>query len=113
MELLKQMECKSHGHSYYTRQYHSRKLYVSDLQRNTGKTCDKDNRCHDQVFRLSVVYLRIYKDADTRTFQSYRRSRNEIPPITGPGIVCISAESFPTNEQMMESTAAPPITRTL
>ena len=39
-------------------------------------------------------------------------SRNEIPPMTGPGIVWIRAASGPTNEQMMLSTAAPPITRT-
>ena len=32
-------------------------------------------------------------------------SRNEIPPMTGPGIVWISAASGPTNEQMMLSTA--------
>ncbi len=39
-------------------------------------------------------------------------SRNEMPPMTGPGMVWMSAASGPTNEQMMESTAAPPITRT-
>ena len=40
-------------------------------------------------------------------------SRKEIPPITGPGMVLISAASFPRKEQQMDSTAAPPITCTL
>jgi hypothetical protein len=40
-------------------------------------------------------------------------SRKEMPPITGPGTVWISMDSFPTTEQRMESTAAPAITRTL
>ena len=39
--------------------------------------------------------------------------RNEIPPITGPGIVWIIIDNFPTNEQIIDRTAAPPITRTL
>ena len=39
--------------------------------------------------------------------------RNEIPPITGPGIVWIIIDNFPTNEQIIDRTAAPLITRTL
>ena len=33
-----------------------------------------------------------------------------MPPMTGPGIVWIKVESFPTKEQIMERTAAPAIT---
>ena len=39
--------------------------------------------------------------------------RNEIPPITGPGIVWIIIDNFPTNEHIIDNIAAPPITRTL
>ena len=39
-------------------------------------------------------------------------SRKEMPPMTGPGMVWMRAASGPTNEQMMEMTAAPPMTRT-
>ena len=40
-------------------------------------------------------------------------SRKEIPPITGPGMVPMRAVSLPMKAQQMESTAAPPMTRTL
>ena len=40
-------------------------------------------------------------------------SRKEMPPMTGPGMVWIRADSFPMKEQMIERTAAPAMTRTL
>lgn len=64
-QLVQDEEHQSHQHSDYTCEYHSRKLDASELYGYAGKPSHKNNGGHCHVSGFPVIYLCLYKDADT------------------------------------------------
>ena len=108
-QLVQDEEHQSHQHSDYTCEYHSRKLDASELYGYAGKPSHKNNGGHCHVSGFPVIYLCLYKDADTGcTDHSVQEEGNTTD--NRPGIVLIRVVIFPINEHIIDSTAAPPMT---
>ena len=94
VHFVKGIEDKAQNHSGHTGKNHTGELDVADIYLDAGKSGNEDNRSQGLIPVFSVVNSGIHQNAESG----------------GPGIVWISADSFPMKEQTMEMMAAPAMT---